>query len=119
LALEDLDDEGTQTEQPESVELPSTENRPTDEVPSSAEETEDRSADEALRVSSIQRILDPGHQGELEDPELFRPRLPSYDEESSVAIQDSESVREEEVAVSERNESHATRSNRIDIVIVS
>jgi hypothetical protein len=129
LALEDLDIESTGTEQPESLERPSAENRPTDEVQSPTAEIEDRSADEVPRVSWIrsvfrrQRIVEPRHQDESEHPEVrvsrFRPRLSSYYEESSVASQDSESVHGGEGDVSERNESRATRPNAIDVVIVS
>jgi hypothetical protein len=49
----------------------------------------------------------------------FQPQLPSHYEESSVAIQDSESGREGEGNLSERNESHAAHPNVIDVVIVS
>jgi hypothetical protein len=129
LALEDLDHEGTQAEQPEYVERSFPENIPTDEVPPSTEETEDRSADEVPRVSWIrsifrrQRIVEPRHQDELEQPEVHLPHfqrwLPSNHEESLVAFQDSESGREGEGDLSERNESHAAHPNVIDVVIVS
>jgi hypothetical protein len=123
LSLEDLNNEGTWTEQPESVEEPSTENRPADEVPSPIEETEDRSVDEVPSVSWTrwifcrQRIEEPRHQDVLDHPEVhiphFRPRLPSYYEELSVVIQDLESAREGEV------ESRPARPNAIDVVIVA
>jgi hypothetical protein len=51
VAFEDLDNEGIWVEQHEFVEQLFAENKPTDEVPSSTEETDDRSLDETSCVS--------------------------------------------------------------------
>jgi Ring finger domain len=117
LSLEDLDDETEHAEHSESEEQPP------------AEETEDSPVDEVPRVPWIstlfqrQRIVQPIHPVEMEQAQANGASIhqwpSSHYEESSVPIEDLESVDEGEGAgANESIESRATSLNATDVAAV-